>query len=90
MAFAMLKAEMLAVAASSGAWPPKAITRICIGGTLANDVTPKMNAAARNGHFCVATNPTMSSEATYAIVRTTPPSTRSAAPVVADACALQT
>ena len=41
MAFAMLNAEMLAVAASSGAWLPKIITRICIGGTFANEAKPK-------------------------------------------------
>src|SRR5882724_2113702 len=56
-AFAILKAEMFAVAASSGAALPYFMTRICIGGTLAKDATPKTNAAARNGHLNGATKP---------------------------------
>ena len=46
-AFAILKAEMFAVAASSGAAFPYFITRICIGGTLAKDAMPKTKAFAR-------------------------------------------
>src|SRR6266851_4381324 len=57
-AFATLKAEMLAVAASSGAAFPYFMTRICIGGTLAKDAMPKTEAEARNGHLTGATNPT--------------------------------
>jgi hypothetical protein len=53
----MLKAEMLAVAASSGAALPYFMTRICIGGTLAKDAMPKRKAAARNGHLNGATKP---------------------------------
>jgi hypothetical protein len=47
-AFAMLKAEMFAVAASSGAAFPYFITRICIGGTLAKDAMPKTKAGAHS------------------------------------------
>src|ERR1700675_4243280 len=50
-AFAILKAEMFAVAASSGAAFPYFMTRICIGGTLAKDAMPKTKAAVRNGHL---------------------------------------
>src|SRR5258708_19593890 len=57
-AFAKLKAEMFAVAASSGAAFPYFMTRICIGGTLAKDAMPKTKAAARNGHLNGPTNPT--------------------------------
>ena len=56
-AFAMLKAEMFAVAASSGAALPYFMTRICSGGTLANDAMPKAKAAARNGHLNGAAKP---------------------------------
>src|SRR5258708_40352169 len=65
-AFAILKAEMFAVAASSGAAFPYFMTRICIGGTLAKDATPKMKAAARNGHLNGATSPTTIRDATIA------------------------
>jgi pimeloyl-ACP methyl ester carboxylesterase len=65
-AFAILKAEMFAVAASSGAAFPYFMTRICIGATLAKDATPKMKAAARNGHLNGATSPTTIRDATIA------------------------
>ncbi len=56
-AFAILKADMLAVAASSGAALPYFMTRICIDGTLAKDAMPNTKAAARNGHLNGATKP---------------------------------
>jgi hypothetical protein len=42
------------------------MTRICIGGTLAEDATPKMKAAARNGHLNGAMSPTTIRDATIA------------------------
>src|SRR5258708_38586298 len=65
-AFAILKAEMFAVAASSGAAFPYFMTRICIGGTLAKDATPKKKAAARNGHLNGAASPTTIRDTTIA------------------------
>ncbi|MNO04333.1 hypothetical protein D3C81_2253320 [compost metagenome] len=49
-ALAMLKAEMFAVAASSGALLPYFITRICSDGTFANEVTPNAKAATRKAY----------------------------------------
>src|SRR6202166_1832707 len=56
-AFAISRADMLTVAASSGAALPYFMTRICIGGTLAKDAMPKTKAAVRNGHLNGATKP---------------------------------
>jgi hypothetical protein len=50
-ALAMLKAEIFAVAAISGATVPYFITRIWIGGTLTKEVMQKPKDAARNAHL---------------------------------------